>query len=162
MDGITFAQHGANMTFVDIVESNLQLLERLCGLLGVDGVRFHHMRDTESLKELPCDYDVVWCQGSLINAPFSVIRDEVQELLNHLKIGGRWIELAYPKERWQRDGSTSFEQWGHITDGPGTPYMEWYDLEKLQAALEPARFDVILAFNYHNDDYNWFDLIRRA
>jgi hypothetical protein len=27
--------------------------------------------------------------------------------------------------------------------------------------LEPAEFDVVLSFNFHNNDFNWFDLIRR-
>src|SRR5215469_12380563 len=31
VDSITFAQHGARLTFVDLVESNLQVLKRLCG-----------------------------------------------------------------------------------------------------------------------------------
>lgn len=162
MDGITFAQHGAQMTFVDIVESNLKLLERLCKLKGVTNARFHYMRDIDSLGELPTDYDVIWAQGSLINAPFDVTRREIQELVRHLKIGGRWVELAYPKERWVREGQLPFEKWGQRTDGPATPFVEWYDLEKLTAALSPAVFDTILYFNYYNDDFNWFDLIRRS
>ncbi len=162
LDGITFALSGAQVTFVDIVESNLQLLQRVCGLVGADRWQIHYMPDTASLAQLPTDYDVIWCQGSLINAPRSVIQAEVQELVQHLKIGGRWIELAYPRERWIRDGSPPFEKWGQITDGPTTPYMEWYDLDKLRSVLAPAEFDVILAFNYHQDDYNWFDLIRRV
>jgi len=162
MDGITFAQHGAEMTFVDIVQSNLDLLKRLCSLMGVTGARFHYMQDTDSLKTLSADYDVIWCQGSLINAPYEIVRGEIQELVKHLTIGGRWIELAYPKERWQRDGSPPLEQWGRVTDGPGTPYMDWYDLDKLRAALSPAELDVVLSFNFHNDDFNWFDLVRRT
>jgi hypothetical protein len=39
--------------------------------------------------------------------------------------------------------------------------MEWYDLSRLRERLRPAEFDVILSFNFHNDDFNWFDLIRR-
>ena len=74
--------------------------------------------------------------------------------------GGRWIELAYPKARWERDGKMPFEQWGGKTDG-GAPWVEWYDLDKVLARLYPAKFDVILHFNFHNDDFSWFDLIRK-
>ena len=101
------------------------------------------------------------CQGSLINAPFEVIRQECQELLRHLPVGGRWIELAYPKARWVREGSLPFEQWGDKTDG-GAPWMEWYDQAKLQAALAPARFETVLYLDFHNNDFNWFDLLRVA
>jgi len=162
IDGITFAQHGAKVTFVDIVESNLDILSRLCDLLGVKNVDFLYLSNLESIHALGLNYDAIWAQGSLINAPFNVIRTEAQELLKHLKIGGRWIELAYPKIRWEREGSLPFDQWGEKTDGPRTPWMEWYDLEKIQKRLEPAEFEVVLYLEFHNSDFNWFDLIRRA
>jgi SAM-dependent methyltransferase len=161
IDGLTFAQNGAHMTFVDIVESNLTILKRLCGLLGLKDVTFCYMKDLDSLSALPADYDVIWCQGSLINAPFDVTKGEVRELLKHLPMGGRWIELAYPKTYWIRDGKLPFNKWGAYTDG-GAPWIEWYDLEKLQKLLEPALFDVILYFEFHDNNFNWFDLVRRA
>jgi SAM-dependent methyltransferase len=162
IDGITFAQHGARMTFIDILESNLAVLNRLCKLLGLSEVDFCYLKDLSSLSTLPTNYDVIWCQGSLINAPIEIIRAETQELLKHLPVGGRWIELAYPKIRWEREGKLPFEKWGGHTDGEGTPWVEWYDLSKIQAILEPAQFDVILNLEFHNSDFNWFDLIRRS
>jgi hypothetical protein len=162
IDGITFALNGAKMTFVDIVESNLVVLKRLCKLLGVSDVQFCFMQDLNSLTSLPADYDVIWCQGSLINAPFDITRIEVHELLKHLPVGGRWIELAYPKARWKREGKKPFEKWGVLTDGAGTPWMEWYDLGKLKSLLDPAQFDVVLYQEFHNSDFNWFDLVRKS
>lgn len=162
IDGLTFAEHGALITFVDILEPNLKLLERICKLLGISGVSFCYLEDLDSLSMLPTDYDVIWCQGSLINAPFEFIRQEAQKLLEHLPVGGRWIELAYPKIRWEREGKLPFDQWGEHTDGAGTPWVEWYDLEKLRAILEPAQFDTVFYFEFHNSDFNWFDLLRRS
>jgi hypothetical protein len=69
------------------------------------------------------------------------------------------MELCYPRARWEREGHLPFETWGEKTDG-GAPWMEWYDLPKLLHRLAPARFDVVLAFDYHNSDFNWFDLER--
>ncbi len=40
--------------------------------------------------------------------------------------------------------------------------MEWHDLEKVKAFLAPAIFDVVLALEFHNSDFNSFDLVRRA
>lgn len=161
LDGLTFAQHGADMILLDIVPSNVELHRRLAGLLGVK-VQHMLLEDLTSLDAVADDLDVVWAQGSLINAPFEFIRQEAQILLEHLPVGGRWVELAYPKERWEREGRMPFEKWGQKTDGPGTPWVEWYDLDKLRQRLAPARFDVVLAFNYHNDDFNWFDLLRQS
>jgi SAM-dependent methyltransferase len=160
-DNIYFSQHGARVTFVDLVESNVECVRRLCALKRLNEASFLYMRDLRSLDSLHGPYDFVFCCGSLINAPLWVIQKEAQAILKHLPQGGRWIELAYPKERWVREGERPFTEWGQSTDG-GAPWMEWRDLEKVKQYLAPARFDSVLTLNFHNDDFNWFDLVRRA
>src|SRR5260370_25523517 len=128
VDSITFAQHGAKLTFVDLVESNLKVLQRLCGILGLREVRFVLFDDLSSLKPLDADYDVIMAMGSLHNAPAKVMKPEYQELLRHLKVGGRWLQLAYPRSRWIREGRSRFRKWGEITDGPGPPCGDCYAL----------------------------------
>ncbi len=159
VDGITFAQRGARVTFVDLAESNLKIVQRLCSILGLKEVNFLLMEDVESLCVLDTDYDVIMAIGSLHHAPVKVIKREVQELVKHLKVGGRWLQLAYPKVRWQKDGCPPFDKWGEITDGTDTPWAEWYDLPKLLQVLEPACFKEVLYHNFHNNDFNWFDLL---
>lgn len=160
IDGISFAQAGAKITFLDIVESNLQAVRRICEILDLKNVDFFYLKHLPSLHNLETDYDVMWCQGSLICVPFEMAQSESRELLNHLKPDGRWIELAYPRNRWEREGELPFDRWGEKTDG-GAPWIEWYDLEKLLARLYPSRFEVVLYFEFHNSDFNWFDLLRR-
>ena len=160
-DSVTYAEAGAQMTCVDIVESNLEVVKRICKLKGLTNLRFCYLRDLSSLDGLPTDYDAIYCQGSLINAPLEVTRIEAQALLQHLPVGGRWIELAYPKKRWARDGRMSFTEWGRKTDG-GAPWMEWHDLDKIKAFLAPAQFEVVFTLDFHHSDFNWFDLIRRS
>ena len=162
LDGITYAQAGARVTFADIVVENLEILQRLCTEFGIADARFIHLEELSSTASLPGPFDVIYAQGSLINMPANLVREEVQMLLGHLPVGGRWIELAYPRERWQREGALPFDRWGHKTDGIGTPWVEWCDLDKRLQMLSPARFEPLLAFNFHNDDFNWFDLVRRA
>jgi len=159
-DALSFAMAGAaHVTCADILEPNLQLLERLSSLLGVrDRMSFHYINDVASYAALPGGYDVIWAQGSLINAPFAVIQAEAHALLTKLVPGGRWIELAYPRERWERDGCPPLEDWGKKTDGPGTPYVDWYDLDKLRELLHPHTFEVVLHFNFYRDNFNWFDV----
>jgi hypothetical protein len=143
------------------VETNLKVVRRLSQIREISNADFCYMESLETLSTLPSDFDVIWCMGSLINAPFQVIRAEAQELVKHLKPNGRWIELAYPRARWEREGQMPFDRWGDKTDG-GAPWMEWYDLPKIMAMLAPARFDVVLNFDFHNKDFNWFDLIRKG
>jgi SAM-dependent methyltransferase len=160
IDGIEFARNGAQITFVDIVEDNLQLMQRLCAVFGVTNAQFVYLHSLRSLDPLPTDYDVVWSQGSQINVPFEFAKHECGIIARHLKAGGRWIELAYPRERWVRDGSPPYRLWGNLTDGEGTPWMEWYDLERLLNRLAPAKWMPLLSFNFHHDDFNWFDLVK--
>jgi len=156
--GIFLAQQGAQVTFLDIVKENLLVVKRICNLLSLKNVDFFYMEDLQSLKKLDSNFDFIFCIGSLINAPFSIIKDETLELAKHLKPKGRWIELCYPKERWEREGSMPFEDWGAKTDG-GAPWMEWYDLEKMKDRFSPLTFRVISYYNFHDDDFNIFDLI---
>jgi SAM-dependent methyltransferase len=154
IDSITFAQNGAKLTFVDLVESNLKVLERLCKIMNLKDVRFVLLEDLESLRPLDTDYDVIMAMGSLHHAPSDILKPEYQELVRHLRVGGRWLQLAYPKSRWVRDGRPRFGHWGVVT-----PWAEWLDKEKLLGILAPAKFDVILYQEFHNQDFNWFDLL---
>jgi 2-polyprenyl-3-methyl-5-hydroxy-6-metoxy-1,4-benzoquinol methylase len=162
IDSITFAQHGAQLTFVDLVETNLEVLRRLCNILSLREVRFYVLRDVDSLKPLDTDYDVIMAMGSMHHAPAEVLKPEYLELLRHLKVGGRWLQLTYPVARWIRDGRPSFSKWGEITDGIGTPWAEPYDVEKLLGVFAPARFDVVLYKEFQNSNFNWFDLLYRG
>lgn len=162
VDSITFAEHGAQLTFVDLVESNLNVLKRLCDVLGLHDARFHLLRDVDSLEPLDTDYDVIMAMGSMHHAPLGVLKPEYHELLRHLKIGGRWLQLAYPFSRWVRYGKPSFSKFGELTDGIGTPWAEPYDLPKLLDMFAPAKFDVVLYQEFHNSDFNWFDLLYKG
>ena len=124
IDSLTFAQHGANLTFVDLARDNLAVVERIAGILGLHGCSFAYLESIDSLRDLDTDYDIIMAIGSLHHAPTEVIVPEVAELRRHLKVGGRWLQLAYPKTRWVREGRLPFSQWGIMTDGPGTPWAE--------------------------------------
>ncbi len=156
VSSIHFAEHGANLVFADIVEDNVRVVERLCRLKGISA-EFLFIHDEGSFAKLPYDFDAVLAIGSLINAPKEVIRTEIQALLPHLRRGARWLHLAYPKTRWTREGTTPFSQWGEMTDGPGTPWMEYHDWEKLVYLFAPIRIELVFDCEWHNNDFNWFD-----
>lgn len=160
-DTVYFAEHGAIVTFLDILEPNVRIVEHVCKIKGLKQVAFHYMEDLASLAVLPKNYDVVYCCGSFIHAPLELVRMEAQALLPLLPVGGRWIEYGYPKSRWEREGRLPFDLWGEKTDG-GAPWVEWHDLGKLDYMFSPATFDVVLSLEFHNSDFNWFDLLRRS
>jgi 2-polyprenyl-3-methyl-5-hydroxy-6-metoxy-1,4-benzoquinol methylase len=159
IDSITFAQHGASLTFVDLAESNLRVVERLCKILGLEGMTFVLLENLASLQSLDTDYDVIMAMGSLHHAPYNIIKPEAEELIKHLKVESRWLQLAYPQTLLARDGKLSFEAWGERTDGVGTPWAEWYDLPKLLSLWDVARFEVVLSQEFHHSNFIWFDLL---
>lgn len=158
ISSLFFALNGAHVTFLDLEQQNLQVIRRLVKAMGIEHAQFVHLENLDSLTDLEDDYDVIMALGSLHNAPISVMRPEIQELIRHLKVGGRWLQLAYPESRWRREGAVPFSRWGEKTDGAGTPWCEWYDLDKLLGLLSPATFEVVLDQEFHNGDFNWFDL----
>lgn len=164
IDGIYFAENGARVTFVDIVEINVELVRRICRLKGIEkSCSFLVMRDVGDLLKLDRDYDAVMGFGSLMNAPLDVMKPEFDALAACLKPeGGRFIMHSYPKSRWEREGSLPFDKWGAKTDGEGTPWVEWYDAVKLIDALRPARFELVYYCEYRRGDMNCIDLIRSA
>jgi SAM-dependent methyltransferase len=155
-DALHFAQNGAHWTCCDIAPSNLAIIERVSAAKNVE-IRTLPITSLASFDSLPRDFDAVWCCGSLLHIPFEDAREECAAILGHLKPGGRWIELAYPRERWVREGSPSFDEWGAMTDGPRTPWAEWYGMEKLKERLHPAGLQPLLEYRFHSDNYIWLD-----
>ncbi len=160
-DGIFFAENGARVTFLDIVETNLKVVERVCSLKGVKNVEFKLFDDIEKIHKLN-NFDVIMAIGSLINAPCKLMAQERDMLAGQLRTGGRWLELCYPKERWEREGKLDYWEWGEKTDGENTPWVEWYDEGKLLNSLKPHKFEPIFSLNFHDNDFNWFDFIKRS
>jgi hypothetical protein len=162
-DGIRFIEQGAAWTFCDIVPDNLAVIRRVASLKGLaDRARFHAIGDDLSFAALPSDYDAAWVFGSIHHVPFEIARREALDLLGHLKPGGRWMELVYPRERWLREGAPPFEQWGKVTDGERTPWAEWHDVEKVRRRLFPAPLRTVLDFEFCSHNYRWLDLLYAA
>ena len=161
IDGIHFAEHGAKVTFVDLVPSNIEVVQRICRIKGIHGnCTFLVMERLQDLASLAADYDAVFGFGSLMNAPLEIMKPEFAVLADRVKPGGRFIMQAYPKSRWEREGRMPFEQWGEKTDGEGTPWAEWYDAEKLIEALKPERFHLVYYCDWYRGDMNCIDLVK--
>jgi SAM-dependent methyltransferase len=157
-DSLGFASRARSVTLSDIVPRNVDICRRVATMKGLTNVDYLVIRDVADIDSLDQDYDVVMAIGSLHHAPQHVIEPEVAALSRRLRPGGRWLQFAYPKTRWEREGSLAFDEWGPVTDGPGTPWTEWYDPEKLMALL-PQRFELVFYTEWHGAAFNWFDLV---
>jgi len=161
VDGIYFAQRGANITFVDIVEDNLNLLERICRLKGIKA-DFYFIDDFFSYH-FKNKFDVFLIIGSMINAPFDFTQEQLKSMLTFLRPGGKALMLGYPKERYIQLGARNCEEFGKMTDGERTPWCEWYDDEKIRSLFGPD-FSLNWSRNFGQDDieFNWFDLTKNG
>jgi hypothetical protein len=156
-DGMRFAAQGAHWTFADIVPGNLKAIRRAAALKGI-AVETHLVGDDLSFDMLPTDYDAIFVIGSIHHVPFDIARKEALNALSRLKVGGRWIELVYPQERWLREGSMPFDTWGTRTDGERTPWVEWHDIEKVRRRLHPAILKTVLDCELASHNFRWIDL----
>jgi SAM-dependent methyltransferase len=148
------------MTFVDVSRTNLDVVRRLWSLKGLGDARFLHLERFADLDTLDTDYDAVFAFGSMHHIPAATGKAEFDALSRRLKPGGRFVMHAYPFSRWIADGRMPFETWGGLTDGPGTPWAEWYDAPKLIAQLLPARFALVFYCEFRDGAMNAIDLVK--
>lgn len=159
IDGIYFAEHGAKVTFVDIVEDNLKLIERVCNLKNIKA-DFYYVDDFFNYK-FKNKFDVFTFIGSMHNAPFEFSKKQVAGLTQFLNDNGKVLMLAYPKERFIESGARDFEEFGKMTDGERTPWCEWYDDSKIED-LFGENFRLMWSRNFGKDniEFNWFDITK--
>jgi hypothetical protein len=158
ISSIQFLAWGNRVTFADLVPSNLELVKRLISALEIQSeAKFIHIKDFSDLQEID-ELDILFSGGSLHHAPREFLEPEYKILGSKIVRGGRWLQLAYPKTRWIREGSPKFEKWGTYTDGPDTPYAMPIDASFVQSMILPRESRVILDYEFHNSDFNWIDL----
>lgn len=155
-DAIHLAQCGVQMTCCDIAPSNLEIVRRIARRRGLD-IKTVPIEGIRTFQQLPGNFDAIWAIGSIHHMPFEAAREESEAVIEHLKPGGRWIELSYPRQRWVREGSPGFERWGAVTDGERTPWAEWYDAEKLKWRLHTWKLETVLEHRFESDAYIWID-----
>lgn len=159
LDMLALSRGTREWVCLDITPGSIENIRRVARLRGRNNVSAHVIESVDDLPDIG-PVDVIWCNGSMLNAPFAFAARESRSLLKFLPVGGRWVELCYPRERWVAEGALPFHRWGEVTDGLGTPWMEWYDKDKLLRRLEPAKFNTLFSFNYAENTLNWFDLVR--
>jgi SAM-dependent methyltransferase len=161
LSSIPFAEYGAKVTFVDVVPDNIEVVRRLCQLKGIDA-EYRVLDSIGDLDDLPDEFEVVTALGSLIHAPLRVTQAEVRRVLPHLASPCRWLHFAYPKSRWVRDLRPPFWAWGTMTDGQGTPWVEYHDRRKVLSLFRGARVELLFECEWHGGEFNWFDLTIRS
>ncbi|MBA3430335.1 MAG: class I SAM-dependent methyltransferase [Actinobacteria bacterium] len=161
VDGIFFAENGADVSFADIVGSNLEILGRVAKKRGLS-IQTHFIEDffDYSFEE---PFDVILAIGSLINAPLTFTQRQLDSLLRWHSPGGTFLLLGYPRERFEELGVRNGHEFGMLTDGERTPWCEWLDRERVEQ-LFGSQYEVVFerSFGVGGTEFNWFELRRCA
>jgi hypothetical protein len=157
-DGVHFLRQGASWTFSDITEASLQVVRRICNILGLHAAFVHIDDHFDNITALTSVYDVIWSNLAMNPIPFELAREECLAILARLKPGGRWIEISYGPELFERTGRRKMD-WETASKGEGEHWQELYDLGSLKRRLFPAPMETILDYNFSNDNERHFDLL---
>ncbi len=160
-DGITYSKSVRKWTFCDIMPQNLAFIKKVAGHLEVKNIYFQLIEDVfeHDFKDL---YDGFYAHGVLHHVPFEVAQKEVRNIDKFLLSGSKVVLLMYPYERWEMCGRPSFEEFGCMTDGEGTPWAEFYDEEKLKSLFGDG-FELLneTKWGYRNSEFVNYELIKK-
>jgi len=79
------------------------------------------------------------------------MKRQIEAMTKFMKVNGKVLMLAYPRERYIQSGAKSFTEFGKMTDGERTPWAEWYDDEKVEALFGP-NFKLNWSRNFGEDN----------
>ncbi len=156
ISSIFFAKEGSRVHFSDIVEPNLEIISRICKYYGVHG-EYSLISSFEDYLKINKKFDFILALGSLLNTPLAISKVEFNYFSTLAQSKARYLHLSYPKSRWLKEGRLRFDKWGEYTDGPGTPWIEYHDKEKMEYILGDVQSQLIFDCEFHNSDFNWFD-----
>jgi len=163
-----FASHGASMTCVDIVASNLEVIRRKATLSRVSNVETRLVQDPECPEYGPADScDVALFYGSLMTMPLALQQACIQQVKSVLRPGGTMILMLYTWEfaretcGWSDPSQFDPAEFARASD-PSVgeehcPWSDWHDDAKVLALAGPGM--VITRRQIWNQGrYVWYEL----
>ena len=159
-DGITYSKSAECWTFCDIIPENIQLVRRIARLMDVSNVKYQTIEDFIH-HDYGDQYNGFYAHGVLHHVPFEIAKKEVSNIDRYLTRGAKVVLLMYPYERWVLCGKPSFEEFGTMTDGEGTPWAEYYDDQKIKALFgDSYKLESSINWGHQNAEFVNFELIK--
>ena len=153
-DGIFLAEKGFEVTFADIIPSNIKIIERICKLKKLN-CKFKLIQSYEDYGALGT-FDLILAMGSLHHMPIKITKKIIDIMFKNFESNKtQFLILAYPYERWKNDGCLPFRFWGSRTDG-NAPWTEYFTLDKISFIFS-KNFKLIEQYNY-KDEFIYFYL----
>lgn len=160
-DGVVLSNSAKKWTFCDIIPSNIEFVQRVACLLDVPNISLQLVRDIFA-HEYGETFDGFYAHGVLHHVPFEIAKKEVENIDRFLEKGTCVVLLMYPYERWAMCGKPSFERFGCMTDGEGTPWAEYYDERKIQQLFGPNyQLENTQKWGHQNAEFVNFELTKK-
>lgn len=154
-DGVYFAKTlRVQVTFADIVLSNIKLTERYSQIWGTPTKSIYIDCDPKEFQ-FPEIYDMIFANGVLHHTPEA--KEIVQNLKRFLKPHGLFICMLYSRKHFEATGARTLEEYAMLSEGVApipNPYSDFYDVEKAKKVF--GGFKLIETFTTHKGKFGWY------
>lgn len=157
-DGVRFAKDlGIEVTFADIVESNVKLVSRYPGVFGINSRTL--LIDKSEEFVFPEVYDMIFSDGVLHHIPnaFKV----VENLRKYLRTNGLFIAMLYSPKLYTESGAKNLSEFRALSEGRTprgakvfNPYSTVYDEDEAKQLF--AGFELVDSLRTYDDLYGWY------
>jgi SAM-dependent methyltransferase len=158
-----FLDRDSEVTFADIVDSNVNAVRRLCSLREYKKVNFRVLSGDPS-ENLGGPYDAVFAYGSLMHMPEENQSKVLSQFAKALTQNGYLILMLYTPEFVRSTGSVFDQREFARRSDPsvGTidnPWSDWHDDAKLERLA--SDFLVVQKQAFHEDRFIWYGLKKK-
>jgi 2-polyprenyl-3-methyl-5-hydroxy-6-metoxy-1,4-benzoquinol methylase len=162
-DGVYFAvkcPHLLEVTFADIVESNVKLVSNYARIFGIRSKSL--LIESPENQSLPETYDMIFANGVLHHTPRA--RQIVLNLKRHLRSNGLFVCMLYTPEHFRSRHVRNLREYAFLSEGrlPRSaetvfnPYSDFYDEAKARKLFEG--FELLDHFMTHQKKFGWYVL----
>lgn len=161
LNEIQFVRAGARLTCADIVDTNLQVIERVAKLEGKELAGTIPMEDSAE-QHFGGPYDFIYANGSLMTMPFGQQRQVLGNFKKALEPDGRIILMLYTWKFVEDTCGVDSPKEFALRSDPSVgdihnPWSDWHDDEKLMQLAGDEM--VISAKQFWNQGYFvWYGL----
>jgi len=160
-DGVYFATkcpHALEVTFADIVESNIKLVSSYARIFDIHSNAV--LLENPENQSLPEVYDMMFANGVLHHTPRA--RQIMLNLQRYLRPDGLFICMLYTTEHFKSRNARNLQEYAFLSEGrlPKSaigvfnPYSDFYDVAKAKKLFEG--FKLLDHFVTHQGKFGWY------
>lgn len=158
---VQFLEQGAEVVCADIVQSNLDVIDRVCRIKKIKGCTTLFMEDSAN-TDFGKPYDYIYVRGSLMTMPENLQVKALANFYKALKPNGMIILNLYTWEFVRQtcgvDDPIEFAKASDPSVGSlNNPWSDWHDDEKLQR-LAGSNLYILHRQFWNQNQYVWYAL----